>query len=345
MTDRHDWPPMPAAHCVPDMPRFIGWGGAEPVTRSCSELFGRPDVYTSSPEFGSRLYSGVDVGVPANAVRFVVEADVPASPVRRPRRHPRRTVTHIAAWLRTLGPDTPNRRLARIVRQSKARRRRQARHWHARPRSMSRALRGALRAAVAGTAAMAATLAVVTACSTSSSPTRQSPDTAPAPSTTGMPTVPFGGAPAVAHPLPRAVLGGEPCADTLTPAQVRAVLGVDVAGQPDVNPLVGPDCTWSAEDDSSVVGVAYRTSAGTGLSGVYAHLRQKAYSWRAVPTIDGFPAVTYSGRGGAIQLSAGLGDQYAIDVLYKPAPGKETDAEQVLCEIAAAVVSRLRGSR
>jgi len=305
MTDRHF--PLRGLHCVPDMPRSIGWGGAEPDTDSSTELHGRPAVYTSPPEFRSSLYGVCDTGGPANAVRCVVDADVPASAVRCPRRRPRRAVTHVAAWLRTLGPDTPERRLARIVRQSKARRRRQTRRWHVRPR---RAL----------AAALSTVLAVLTACSSSTSPTGQSPVSAPAPSTTGMPTVPFGGAPAVAHPLPRAVLEGEPCTDTLTPAQVRAILGADTAGQREGLPLVGPACTWSAEDASTGVGVAYRTKSGTGLSGVYAFLRQEGSSWRVVPTIQGFPAVIYSGREGAIQLSVGLGDQYAIDVLYKATP-------------------------
>ncbi|MDS0140569.1 MULTISPECIES: DUF3558 family protein [unclassified Amycolatopsis] len=334
MTDRHY--PLLGAHCVPDMPTWSsGWSGPEPVTSGstepCDERF---DVFTSAPEFRSWLPGAVDAGVPVNAVRFVVDAAVPASPVRCPRR----AVTHVAVWLRTLGPDTPNRRLARIVRKSKARRRRQVRRWQARPRSMHRALR----AAVAG---IAATLAAVTACSSSSSPTGQSPVTAPASSTTGTPAVPFGGAPAIAHPLSETVLGGDPCADTLTSAQVRAILGAAAPGNRYA--LQGnPGCTWFSEDTGSFVGVDYEVSARTGLSGIYNRIKHDGSTWRAVPTIQGFPAVVYfsAGKGwrSLSAVSVGLSDQYAIDVSYGPGMGKDSNVGQVLFEIAAVIVYSLQ---
>ncbi|MEV5721753.1 DUF3558 domain-containing protein [Amycolatopsis mediterranei] len=199
-------------------------------------------------------------------------------------------------------------------------------------------------------AALAAVLTVVCACTADTSRARPDGSTS-AGSPTTTPALPFGGAPAVANPLPDLVLQGDPCVDALSHTQIRAIVGADVAGRPEGFDAVGPGCGWHNLDTGYDVGVTYVVEPGTGLSGFYT-LEAKISQLRALPPIQGFPAITFPGnQEGAsrrwwCEATVGLADQNAITVRLTLGPASRASSTDpcgpMLLEATAAVVDTLR---
>jgi hypothetical protein len=162
--------------------------------------------------------------------------------------------------------------------------------------------------------------------------------------------LPYAGAPKVPDPLPSSVLSGDPCKDALTPQQVATAIGVDVAGQREDLPQVGPACAWTNAETGGAVGVSYTVNTHVGLSGVYANTQPKAALWRELPAIQGFPAVAHAGKKGDelpigfCQASVGLADSFSIDVSLNLGESKKhtQDACSLISQIADMTVSTLR---
>ncbi|SFW74631.1 Protein of unknown function [Amycolatopsis australiensis] len=182
--------------------------------------------------------------------------------------------------------------------------------------------------------------------STSVTPSVDEPDT-----TSVSPSVPFGGAPAVANPLPRTVLDGDPCTEALTPDQVQAAIGIQVPGVREDLASTGPACSWSNDDTFGSVGVSYTLNTHTGLSSVYANTRPKSATWRPLPPVQGFPAVAHSGSAGQkppsdfCQASVGLADTYSIDISLTLGSSKRGIADpcgEPLRQICDLVITTLR---
>lgn len=198
---------------------------------------------------------------------------------------------------------------------------------------------------------LAATAAVVLACAACTSPPRASrtvPAADPAEPATS-PSVPFGGAPAVADPLPASVLEGDPCTDALTPDRVQTSIGVRVAGTREDLPGIGPACAWSNRGTGGTIGVAYVLSTHTGLSGIYA--QPKAAVWRPMPPVQGLPAIAHAGAVGEppptgfCQASVGIADTLSVDISLHLGSSKWDIADpcgEPLRQICDLVITTLR---
>jgi hypothetical protein len=179
------------------------------------------------------------------------------------------------------------------------------------------------------------------------------------PSTTGTPSaqsttsstgqgLPYAGAPKVANPLPESVLSGDPCADALTPSQVKEALGVEVTGESGTTSGIGRKCDWSNADTTAVLTVFFVTEAKQGLSGVYANSKPQAVKWQPLAPIQGFPAVAYLTPGPDPKtfctVTVGIADDLSVDValaLGRSAHGS-VDPCSVAPKAADAVVTTLR---
>jgi hypothetical protein len=145
-------------------------------------------------------------------------------------------------------------------------------------------------------------------------------------------------------------LSGDPCTDALTPAQVKAALGVSPAGKRNDSGSLGAYCSWSNPDTSAQIAVAYITSTHVGLSGVYQNTQSSSAVWRVLPPIQGFPAVAHAGNKGTpspndyCQVSVGLADDLSIDVTTTLGETKKGKVDP--CDIGAltatAAVTTLR---
>ncbi len=197
-----------------------------------------------------------------------------------------------------------------------------------------------------------AAVAAVLACSACASPIRvphDVPTADPAASATP-PFVPFGGAPAVTDPLPVTVLGGDPCTDAFTPAQVETAIGVSVAGRREDLAETGPACAWTNDATGGAVGVAYILNTHIGLSGVYTYTRPKTAIWRPLPAVRGLPAVAHAGDVGQppptgfCQASVGLADTVSVDISLHLGRGKRDTADpcgeplQQICDLVVATL-------
>ncbi|MEV7043091.1 DUF3558 domain-containing protein [Amycolatopsis sp. NPDC051061] len=127
--------------------------------------------------------------------------------------------------------------------------------------------------------------------------------------------LPYAGAPKVSDPLPPSVLSGDPCADALTPDQVKAALGSPVRTKPDTIGGLGPFCSWTNTDTTSAakISVAFDTTTHQGLSGAYQNSKPQSKVWQE-STIDGLPAVTHVSEHDHCQIFVGLADDALIDV-------------------------------
>jgi Protein of unknown function (DUF3558) len=196
---------------------------------------------------------------------------------------------------------------------------------------------------------LAALTLLTTACSGHTTDGNASPtNSSPAPTSTS--TLPFGGAPKVVNPLPASVLSGNPCTDALTPTQVNTAVGSPTESKDDATPGIGPLCSWSNHRTSGQINVGYDTGTHTGLSGSYQNTQPRVAVWRALPPIQGFPAVAYSGTKGmsapndSCTVSVGLADDLSVDIgasLGSSSIGK-VDPCDVAAQVAALVVTTLR---
>jgi hypothetical protein len=196
---------------------------------------------------------------------------------------------------------------------------------------------------------LAALTLLTTACSGHTTVGKASPSNTSSASTSTS-TLPFGGAPKVANPLPASVLSGNPCTDALTPAQVDTAMGSPTVSESDSTPGVGPSCNWHNHRTLGALSVGYDTGTHTGLSGSYQNTQPRVALWKVLPPIQGFPAVASAGSKGMpapndfCLVSVGIADDLVVDVggsLGTTGTGK-VDPCDVTVQAANLVITTLR---
>ena len=199
--------------------------------------------------------------------------------------------------------------------------------------------------------ATAAGVVVLAGCSTGGAIDTSAPPTSrdvSAPSTSRTTsTMPYAGAPKVSNPLPASVLDGDPCANALTPEQVKQAIGVQVAGKPNtlVAEALGPSCAWANITSLGQIIVTYVTQPRTGLSGVYKNTKPKNPVWREISDLHGFPAVAFSDNTDHdCTVTIGIADDLSVDVggiLGDTKRGK-ADSCEVVAQMAGLVVDTVK---
>ncbi len=127
--------------------------------------------------------------------------------------------------------------------------------------------------------------------------------------------LPHSGAPAVTNPLPESVLSGHPC-EVLTPQQLRDILGEGVSGgkRKDRDDF-GPGCDWS---NPEVLGgglrIGFSVVSRDGLSAQYANTKPQVQFFRELPSVGGFPAVSYKDDEDDrfCTVAVGLANEYSV---------------------------------
>ncbi|WP_410666977.1 DUF3558 domain-containing protein [Amycolatopsis sp. cmx-4-68] len=199
---------------------------------------------------------------------------------------------------------------------------------------------------------LTAALVLAAACSTGdgiSGTASSAPTTAGGvdPSSTAASALPYAGAPKVENPLPESVLSGDPCADALTPEQVKQAVGAVVEGKPDSSlaASVGLSCAWINHGTHGQIVVTYAGARKTGLSGVYENSQPKNPVWRPLADVHGFPGVAYSDNTDSdCTATVGLADDLSVDVSAVLSTAKEGKADScdAAVQMAGLVVDTLK---
>ncbi|MBK1788514.1 DUF3558 domain-containing protein [Prauserella cavernicola] len=158
--------------------------------------------------------------------------------------------------------------------------------------------------------------------------------------------LPHSGAPAVANPLPEAVISGDPC-EALTAQQVEEALG-DGASQGERKDLddVGPRCSWSDPTTGGGFSLTFSNQTRQGLSAYYANTQPQSAVFRDAGPIDGLPAVEYKTTEDdvACGFAVGLADEYAVGIVVTLSRANEgNDACEPAKRVAAMAVGNLKG--
>ncbi|MFF0147242.1 uncharacterized protein DUF3558 [Amycolatopsis sulphurea] len=191
-----------------------------------------------------------------------------------------------------------------------------------------------------------AAVSVIAGCSGGSAAAPAS--TTPA-SSSAAAALPHSGAPKVEHLLPASVLSGQPCQEALTSDQLKQILGMTPAGKPDSVPGIGPNCKWGNRDTGAGVAIGYDVETHGGLSIIYQNTKPRAQVWRALPPVQGFPAVAHLAIGAEIkdqfcQVSVGITDELSFDASLTISDAKRGKADpcELTARVADMVVTNLR---
>lgn len=197
--------------------------------------------------------------------------------------------------------------------------------------------------------AIIASLAGCSGTTTPGTPSATSPiEPSATPDATTSP-LPYAGAPRVPNPLPSSITNGDPCADFLTPEQVKLSLGTPTRTKRADEASIGPGCDWANTETAGHIIAAYATALPDGLSAVYKNIKPKANPWREFPSIQGFPAVGYvTPSGGSpdefCQVSIGVNDGLTVElsVFLGSASRGKSDPCEVGQKISDRVMTSLR---
>ncbi len=184
----------------------------------------------------------------------------------------------------------------------------------------------------------AAVVAIVAGCS--GSPEAAPTNTPPVSSSAVAAGLPHSGAPKVEHPLPEAVVSGQPCEGALTSGQLNEIFGMVPQGKPETLPGIGPKCRWSNPDSGAGLTVYYGTQTRQGLSALYQNTKPKAQVWRELSPVQGFPAVASVSIGSDAkdqfcQVTVGITDESTVDAALTVGDSKRGKVDP--CELSARV--------
>lgn len=206
---------------------------------------------------------------------------------------------------------------------------------------------------VVRTAALAAVSVVAVACSGGESDGIAEPQPSAPAESSAVPTstaasgqeLPHSGAPAVTNPLPKSALGDDVCAEALTPAQAKELLGDAVKTENADQPRLGPGCTWSNQSTLTSFVLNYDVNGGQGLSDAYANAKPKVDNFTEAEPVGGFPLVQYTENDDKRTCTSmvGLADDTSL-VLSLAIGSAGLEKGQEPCEASRLVLERVVGN-
>ncbi|MEV6872743.1 DUF3558 domain-containing protein [Amycolatopsis sp. NPDC051128] len=200
---------------------------------------------------------------------------------------------------------------------------------------------------------ISASLLALTACTTEK-PGTASPSDSRVPSQTQpsgtADAVPGAEVPKVNSPIDITHFLQEPC-DSLTAAQIEALLGAGVTPKTDLAAPAGPSCSVHPPSvtDASVV-VIFSTVDKRGLTSIYQAQGTKYPFFMPMDAIDSYPVVAYGiaddrKTHGSCQIAIGTSDQQTVDIAVTQS--KQNVGKPDPCDaahgVAISVLGNLRG--
>ncbi len=199
---------------------------------------------------------------------------------------------------------------------------------------------------------LSASLLVLSACSNKNpgtpSPSTNTPNR-PASSNSAGP-VPGPGVPKVEYPIDTTRLKQAPC-DSLSSAQITALLGSGITPKANLNAEAGPTCSWdSAQASQAGVSVVYNKVNHAGLSAIYEKNGTTFPFFLPLDPIDGYPTVAYGlvderTSRGRCAVALGTSDQDMVDVSIAQSEGNvgKSDPCTAAHDVATQILGNIRG--